>query len=254
MKRILLILLMLSVSLFIGCSRNLTRAKAAEVLKSSLEKDELSLLVRVGTFGEAGSPCWEAEQMWGYKQTGVKPSRGVIAYLASTQKGKKPSEVTASALLTDAGYLTVSRTENSRNWSIALTDKAREVLSKYHHGDSYGHEGEPGCETSQYTFPLATFQLDGITGIVAESKGSNSARVDFVWKWKATEFGLAYQSALPELRRNSNVVAHQLPFPFRQRGFEDQQFSSAEFRLYDDGWRFENVIGAARGPVPELFR
>jgi hypothetical protein len=155
-------------------------------------------------------------------------------------------QVQQTPLLTEVGYLSVSpfRIGKSQQWSIALTDKGKEFLTKYDENRAYGQAGKAGCETSQYTFPLATFEFGAIDGITKESKDSNTAVVHFNWKWKPTTLGTAYLNASPQVRDSAHVVNSHLPFDLKTSfpRFEDQRFSSARFTLYDDGWRFEKII------------
>ena len=122
--------MLLSLALTVGCSRDLSRSKAAEILQNNLGKEQLSLFVRVGTFGEAGSPCWEVEQGRIYGKATRTPA--LLKYMASSQKNQKPRAVEATPLLTGVGFLSVSSVQNWwweagggrkngkwQNWSIA---------------------------------------------------------------------------------------------------------------------------------------
>jgi hypothetical protein len=210
---------LLLLSVLIGCSSKMMDNKTAEEkMTRSLRTDRYSLFMQIG---RVGSNC------------GSDSVQGIELTKNLTPTS---SEVTLAAKA--LGYITIVP-DGPNFWKVELTEKGKSAIDR----KPYGKTTENGCDYQQVNLPLATRELVKITGITADE---NNPEVEYLWRWKPTEFGEALREGgaafvvlTPDQRSElvqGMMGGHpDLPIPVPPGDFVAKGVT--RFKKFTDGWR-----------------
>lgn len=118
----------------------------------------------------------------------------------------------------------------------SLTDKGREAAKEWQQ------------QGNGWTIPTAKKEMVEVTGLTGDDKDSKEARAEYTWKWQPTEIGAnfdtssqAYNGLPDSIKQNFGgaSVADMMGNAGRIVTFDSskQQKGTAKLQLYDDGWR-----------------
>jgi hypothetical protein len=199
----------------LGCSGDLSRSRAAELIHDSFTyHEDPHIDISVGKIGSCD------------KYTGPHD----------------PSLDGAYMMLAKAGYLTIKPAEKNY-WWISLTDVGNKFVSSEGRWGS-GYVKEHGCDSTGATFPVAKMKNDPphITGIVTEG---DKAMVTYICRFELTSLGkqLSAESHLLDgftVQQKIDLqheikAANYIHLPLS----EDDCGGTYTFQKYDDGWRIK---------------
>ncbi len=209
----------LLLSVLIGCSSKIMDNKTAEEkMTRSLGTDRYYIFMDIG---RVGSNC------------GTDSVQGIVLTKNLTPTS---SEVTLAAKA--LGYITIVP-DGANFWKVELTEKGKSALYR----KPYGETTENGCDYQQVNLLLATRELVKITGVTADE---NNPEVEYLWRWKPTEFGealreggAAFVALTPDQRsklvRGMMGGQPDLPIPVPPENLVAKGVT--KFKKFTDGWR-----------------
>jgi hypothetical protein len=186
-----------------GCSKQLSRGLAGDLIQRHKEfADTSNIQVAVGR-------CWfdwrDIKDFYG-KLAPYKPLQST-GILTIRESGKSYSLWWKEYIV----ELTPRGQQEAKMW-IRTSDKPAPA------GDIFRG---PDSEGTVYSIPLAEKKLVEVTGMAINQSG-NEADVQFDWRWLPTPQGKPLASMAPN---------------------GETQHGEAALRLYDDGWRIEQLVG-----------
>jgi hypothetical protein len=227
----MIVLLLVCMTAFLtGCgSKELTRSRAADIIKTSEEFKKAATINLLPEYRQsltlvgAGSREMSKEDFALQRFLESHADLAVLHHLGLVDFKVRRIEYPDSA----SSPLTVSS---------AITEKGRSASA------SWRQSGEG------WVIPIATKELVEVTGLAGAEEGSKQARVDYTWKWQPTNSGAifdtsseAYQNLPASIRQNIGdaSVADMMGNQGRVLFFDGSktQKSATTLQLYDDGWR-----------------
>jgi hypothetical protein len=192
-----------------GCSRDLSRSRAANLIK---QHKEFGAVVDVKV--PVGNIWWDWRNVNSFKPL---EDRGILTV---REAGQKDGMWSKEYLL----ELTPRGKDLSRSWLLTKdVMPSAPYLSGFCWTDSSNyHTGVPCHKASGtvYSIVLARRKLNEVTGITTDSGGKES-EAEFSWEWAPTG-------------ADAKMFADRMPAAGVQKG-------RAAFQLYDDGWRITQI-------------
>ncbi|MDT5061720.1 MAG: hypothetical protein QOH63_2179 [Acidobacteriota bacterium] len=119
-----------------------------------------------------------------------------------------------------------------------------------------------GMEPDSSAIPLGRRKLVAITGITGgdAAKGARGT-AEFTWQWELTTAGASMSKGTPEFERLPDAVKQMFESPtssyptFKSKvplSLVGIRQGIANFQLYDDGWRLDNIEPARTSPLNPL--
>jgi len=210
-NRLLICVTLLTVALA-GCSRDLSRSRAAGLIEKHKEfASIMELKVPVGNL------WWDWRNMNDWNPTypfQTLKDRGILTIRESGQKEGYWNKEFITELTAKGKAL-------SRNWVATKENLPNGATFFMGSGcwTTFGH-GEP-CHAAKgvvYSVVLAQRRVNQVTGITADPAGKES-EAEFDWEW----------AAAPDAKNFPGLVP------------TDMRKGRGDFQLYDDGWRLTHI-------------
>jgi hypothetical protein len=200
----LVVIILLTASLLIGCSNNLGRGEAQRAINKAVKTvpRPKTLLIRTGLVS-------------GY------------CYDIYTTNYNPTSSLDYKALV-KLGMVTITPIANA--WQVEFTEAGKRAVD----GEPYAHTQKTNCDSWQSSLPVAVFDGIEVTGIQQEGV---HAKADIAIKWKLTRLGLALKT-IPEGDDAEMGLGREFSLMPKGKG-EFSQNDVAKFEKYDDGWRLK---------------
>jgi hypothetical protein len=210
----------------LSCNSDLNRSKAEELIRHSAKftlqsADVYSNLGRyVSGDSDSDVNCW--------------------------YRGNDPDR---DHLLQSMGYIEVKPLKK-RMFQVSLTAKGRQLLAdQKQKTETYAKGSHGDCEYEQASLIVATREMVVVTGV---TEGESVRTVNYIWRWNLTAFGkelFADNSPLwhlPEGTRGSVLGLLDFPDVNQDRAaflgaLVGRYTGAAILRMYDDGWRVEQI-------------
>jgi hypothetical protein len=210
-KSSLVYLLLLIAAGLAGCSKDLSRSKAADLIK---QHQEFSAVMEVKV--PVGNIWWDwrnVNDMNPAYPLKTLQDRGILTIRETGQKEGYWNKEFLAELTPHGKDLSKSWVQTKEKMPNAGTFMGPRCWT------TFGH-GEP-CHESKgivYSVVLARRKIDEVTGITADPGGKESG-AEFNWEWMPTDDGKLFPDRVPA----------------------GVQKGQAAFQLYDDGWRLGQI-------------
>jgi len=184
----------------------LTRSYAAEVIQKSKDFQDPPITTQFSSGCVRSFPNADGRNRWFFASRSAEHILESSGYVVIADS-HDPQGCAASGLV-----------EGSRAFVISLTEKGQQKSREWKKEE--GMSGDSTVPTEvHWTVPVATRELIEVTGIMTEGK---MARVEYTWKCAPNDVG---QNLAEELQGTGH--------------------GTADFQLYDDGWRLIGVHNAS---------
>jgi len=240
---------LITLTLASGCaeSKDLTRSRAADLIKSAKEfKEPVAIRLR-DDYGEVSVPAKSDDEKEIEAQPRAieafldnHPTLAVLAHLRlieiNTQVRQKPEVIKAPEIRVERPGGTTARMpvgkDELKPWSFSITVNLTE-------------DGKKVAESGGQTIPLYTRRLVEVTGVVTTQNGG--AQAEFTWRAEPTAVGKSFDPTSAEYKKLPTNLQQGLKKPTgllqRTSLADTSEIDSSSkrgvafFQRYDDGWR-----------------
>lgn len=239
MRCLIILTLLISVTLFVGCNSGFTRPDAASLIKS----EPLGEMTTPTIIGDVGRFRGGPHNDYGGCEFLDSNYSDILLYLMGYLE-VKPLPERDALLRAIAEFKQLPKGQ----YQVSLSKMGKQQLAEEVVNHPYSKQLNGGCETEQFSYKIADREFDKVTGITGEG---NERRAEFHWKWKLTSYGsslIANNSPLWRIPREQRTFPLLVGFVELDQDPDYVRFrvdaggsGTAWFRKYDDGWRIERL-------------